>query len=459
MDAALSAADETVAALLACSANPNKTNSAGSTALMLAIQSGCSSTIGLLAPETSTGLGAALEKLAREQVPVTPDIRQLVEKAAKDQEAGRKGLEAAVKYGHVDIVKLLIEKMVEQPLPESLTRRLLEEAVMSDSSSTCAAVLAVSKSVPEQVKELARKRGRKEVVRVFDHQGGSQETDLELKKKLKMDIMNKRASIKNSIYKSDEFRYNDEMLKLSPLLLSPGPVLFSSLLESLHILKVHAGPQEGNLGDWGDCPGDCSQKEQCIHIREVFHLLAKVVEEMGHINKVFQIGKGRSPSIVGSMKEGTRTFSIDEIDVHVSLKKQLKTFCTFDPKTQRLLVKEEVICDGEVKKCDEAFLKFVTGGVFDCQKFFEVFLETVAKAVENIDLSAGYDIGSKHYEFTMTPLTTCYEPCLTCMILVDEGRPQARRCRHNSDCQAHMEGQPECQEGCQGGCHNFSHTR
>ena len=109
MTAALHAADETVVALLAC-------------------------TMRLLAPVTYTGLGEALVKLAREQVPVTPDIRELVERAAKDQEAGRKGLEAAVKYGRADIVELLIEKMVEQPLPESLTERLLEQAVMSDSS-------------------------------------------------------------------------------------------------------------------------------------------------------------------------------------------------------------------------------------------------------------------------------------------------------------------------------------
>ena len=283
MLAALSAADETVAALLACSANPKKTSSAGNTALMLAIRSGCSSTIGLLAPVTSTGMGEALEKLAREQVAVTPDIRQLVEKAAEDQEAGRRGLEAAVKYGHVDIVKLLIEKMVEQPLPESLTRRLLEEAVMSDSSSTCAAVLAVSKSVPEQVKELARKRGRKEVVRVFDQHGGSQETDLELKKELKMDIVNKTASIKKSIYKSDEFRYNNEMVKLSPLLLSPGPVPFPSLLESLLISEVHTE---------GDCLADCRQKEQCTHMREVFHFTALVVEKMAQLNKVLGGVKG-----------------------------------------------------------------------------------------------------------------------------------------------------------------------
>ena len=201
----------------------------------------------LLAPVTSTGLGEALVLLAREQVPVTPDIRELVERAAKDQEAGRRGLEEAVKFGHTDMVKLLIENMDEQPLPESLTEKLLEEAVMSDSSSTCAAVLAVSKSVPEQVKELARKRGRREVIRVLGQHGGSQEKDLELKKKLKMDIMNKTASTKNSIYKSDEFRYNDEMVKLSPLLLSPGPVSFTSLLEALHIPKVHVGPQHSML--------------------------------------------------------------------------------------------------------------------------------------------------------------------------------------------------------------------
>ena len=280
MDAALQAADETVAALLAYPADPNYKDAAGDTALIYAIQSGCPSTMSLLAPVTSTGLGAALEYLAREQVPVTPDIRQLVERAAKDQEAGRRGLEEAVKFGHVDIVELLLENMARQPLPESLTMRLLEEAVMSDSSDTCAAVLAVSKSVPEQVKELARKRGRNEVVRVFDQHGGSQETDLELKKELKMDIVNKTASIKKSIYKSDEFRYNNEMVKLSPLPLSPGPVPFPSLLESLLIPEVHTE---------GDCLADCRQKEQCTHMREVFHFTALVVEKMAQLNKVLGV--------------------------------------------------------------------------------------------------------------------------------------------------------------------------
>ena len=148
-------------------------------------------------------------------------------------------------------------------------------------------------------------------------------------------------------------------------------------------------------------------------------------------------------------------FFTNELDVHVSLRKQLKNFCTFHPETQSLNVKEEIVHDERLK----TIMKFVKGGVFDCQEFFKTFLQTVAEAVQNINLSAGFDIGSKHYNFTMTPLTTRYEPCLTCLSLVDEDRPQARRCRHTSDCQAHMEGQPECQEGCQEGCQYFSHTR
>ena len=63
MTAALNAADETITALLAYPANANFTDDAGDTALIYAIQSGCPSTIWLLATETSPGLVAALEHL------------------------------------------------------------------------------------------------------------------------------------------------------------------------------------------------------------------------------------------------------------------------------------------------------------------------------------------------------------------------------------------------------------
>ena len=59
----------------------------------------------------------------------------------------------------------------------------------------------------------------------------------------------------------------------------------------------------------------------------------------------------------------------------------------------------------------------------------------------------------------MLPLSTGYEPCLRCMITKDPGRPQARRCRHRSDCQTHKETKPECLNGCPDLCHFFSHEK
>ena len=57
MTAARAAADETVSNLLALGASPDKTDHDGTTALSLAIESECLSTINLLAPVTYARLG------------------------------------------------------------------------------------------------------------------------------------------------------------------------------------------------------------------------------------------------------------------------------------------------------------------------------------------------------------------------------------------------------------------
>ena len=64
MFAASDAADETVAFLLSKGANPDLMDKNGQTAITLAIQTMCSSTIDLLAPVTQKGLGEALGNLA-----------------------------------------------------------------------------------------------------------------------------------------------------------------------------------------------------------------------------------------------------------------------------------------------------------------------------------------------------------------------------------------------------------
>ena len=113
MAAALEAQDEMVTLLLSMGASPDKTMSGGHTALILAIQSKCLTTINLLAPVTQVNLGIAVAWLARDKVDVTTgELRQLVERAAQDKEAAIEGLKYATKFESSDILKIFAENML-----------------------------------------------------------------------------------------------------------------------------------------------------------------------------------------------------------------------------------------------------------------------------------------------------------------------------------------------------------
>ena len=104
--------------------------------------------------------------------------------------------------------------------------------------------------------------------------------------------------------------------------------------------------------------------------------------------------------------------------------------------------------------------KYVEGGAFDCTGYFEDFIGTLSKAIEQMKTSDGFVIGDKHYDFTMLPLRLDYDPCLRCMDESDNLRPQAKRCRHRKDCSAHQrQNLPECQNNCVGVCDFFSHMK
>ena len=101
MYAALTASDKTVSSLLSWGADPDRTADNGqtaliwrasaektqakTTALIMAIQSKCLTTINLLAPVTTVSLGTALYWIAREKVQLqTGELRQLVVRAGRE---------------------------------------------------------------------------------------------------------------------------------------------------------------------------------------------------------------------------------------------------------------------------------------------------------------------------------------------------------------------------------------
>merc|ERR1711911_201483 len=160
------------------------------------------------------------------------------------------------------------------------------------------------------------------------------------KKRLKEAIVNRTASIENRLPKSVEFPYDNEMTKLRPLL-SQSTVGYEDLLNALYVPPVHAEEE---------CPGDCRQKEDCNRLRQVYFLVRLLVAKMGEINPVFNLGANRHPSIIGSMKEHTRTFLNNEVDVHISLNKVLRNKFYFDRVNQELKANDNLVEGDHIKK-------------------------------------------------------------------------------------------------------------
>ena len=442
MSAALGAADETVAFLLSKGASPDLMNKDGQTALVFAIHTMCSTTIDLLAPVTQKGLAEALINLATWQTELTPAVKELLIRASLDQDTLRSGVEHAAQMGATTMLKILTNGWNKNTLHPSEANNLLKLALTSDNAETVQVILAFVSDVSSENLALALTRGRADVVNLFGLGEDERSTEA-AKKRLKAAIVNKTASIENRLPKSVEFPYDDEMTKLRPLL-SQSTVRYEDLLRALHVPPVHAEEE---------CPGDCRQKEDCDRLRQVYFLVRLLVAKMGEINPVFRLGADRHPSIIGSMKEHTRVFFNNEVDVHVSLNKVLHSKFYFDQDNQQLKANDNLVEGDHIKK-------YVSDqGIFDCKKYTFDFMECLEDALTKVDLSQGFKIGDKHHKFTMEPPTTSYEPCLRCMLTTETGRPQARRCRHRPDCEPHRDGMAECLNGCKDRCESFSHER
>ena len=442
MHAAFRAADEMVAFLLSKGASPDLMDKVAQTALVFAIQSSCPSTIDLLAPVTQKGLESALRALAIWKTELTPAVKELLKRASSDKDAFISGVETATEMGATSMLKILTNGWNRNTLHSSDEDYLLQLALKSDNAETVQVVLAFVSDVSSENLALALTRGRADVVNLFGLGEDERSTEA-AKKRLKAAIVNKTASIENRLPKSVEFPYDDEMTKLRPLL-SQSTVRYEDLLRALHVPPVHAEEE---------CPGDCRQKEDCDRLRQVYFLVRLLVAKMGEINPVFRLGANRHPSIIGSMREHTRVFFNNELDVHISLNKVLRNKFDFDQANQQLKANDNLVEGDHIKK-------YVSDqGIFDCKKYTFDFMECLEDALTKVDISQGFKIGDKHHKFTMEPPTTSYEPCLRCMLTTETGRPQARRCRHRPDCEPHRDGMAECLNGCKDRCESFSHER
>ena len=415
MTAALSASDETVSLLLSLGANPDKTADNGSTALMMAIQSKCITTINLLAPVTQVNLGGAIAWLARDKVDVTTvELRQLVERAAHDKKAAIKGLVGATKFGSSEIIKIIAQHIWDPSFFYGGEEILWREAVKSDSEATVSALLDILPEPTFMAVSLAKKRGVPGVVKLLlpdTKVDGEEEREA-----LRDAVLANTAQLLDQIPRDVEFTYNQKIDKLRPLLGKDALVPYTTLLKHLHLPKAHFDDKEPMKPMV--CPSDCSQKQSCQRIRETLGLVHLVARKLGERSKIFE---GIEMSMIGSTREGSRAFYNDEVDTHLSLSNDLKKFCFFDKEEQALKRR-----DPSKDQMPEDIAKYFDDkNVFKGKEYFYDFVASVHSIISTLDLPS---------EFSMLPLKTSYTPCTRCMTLGKSGL-QVMRCRHKSDCE------------------------
>ena len=257
---------------------------------------------------------------------------------------------------------------------------------------------------------------------------------IEAKKQvLKQEIENGTADIFQLIPKDREFDYSSwEKAKRFMMLQTEEPMTYENLVHKLVVPQAHVGRDsqlvESNAqvemswglddtGKWTDC--FCPQFGSCRNLREVYHLVEIIKTKLGEIEHptMGKIFNELEMTLIGSMKEGTKIFKNDELDIHFSLRSSFLNNTYFDQVSQTL---------------------FVNNQTFPCKDFISFYLWSLYDILKNLKLPES---------FSMLPLNTSYTPCTKCMKIV-YGHTQVNRCHHKSDCIVHSNNDCKDLEDC-----------
>ena len=111
--------------------------------------------------------------------------------------------------------------------------------------------------------------------------------------------------------RSREVEYCDRFSKITAMLpadRSTTTISYEDLLK-LHMAPVHIDDHELCLME---CLMSCSQKQMCRNIRNALIIAEFIKEQLGVKDRLFKTLQ--KPNVVGSLRENSRLFSLDEMD-------------------------------------------------------------------------------------------------------------------------------------------------
>ena len=337
--------------------------------------------------------------------------------------------------GAAKFLETLTDNYPVQVIPDYVKIKLLKNAVMSDCPETVRIVLRFTNAVTREIVNLAEDRKNSEIIQQIKESPRSQQILNKEKKDLAEKIINKRANLFNKIPRTEEFTYQKKLDKTIPLFSINNKVGFPKILKKLKIPPIHVGIKDikkNREEEWQTCPNDCGQKRSCERIREVYTLVNMIMQELEKEKHGYF--RGIKITIIGSVREGSRVFFSDEVDLHLSLHDSFKNYTYFDSFNQCLMFNQN-----GVENINDIYIDSETKA-FKCNNYFIDFINSVYDIIhqQKIQLPS---------HFSMKPLTTDYTPCQVCMEY-QYGELLAFRCQHTPECTAHKSRKEVCNCNC-----------
>ena len=229
--------------------------------------------------------------------------------------------------------------------------------------------------------------------------------------------------------RSREVEYCDRFSKITAMLpadRSTTTISYEDLLK-LHMAPVHIDDHELCLME---CLMSCSQKQMCRNIRNALRIAEFIKEQLGVKDRLFKTLQ--KPNVVGSLRENSRLFSLDEMDATLILGDELSQYLHFNSAEHTV----------EIRNIPA---NHPLADYMDADQCFDLknYVERYFALVHSILLSMESRWPEELSDIRLHNFTTRYTPCARCMD-TEWSRTQVVRCHHDPACHHHGPGLQQC---------------
>ena len=444
MLAAMYGARESISCLLDVGADPNILSQPGdTTALSGAITASRDpTTVEMLSSVTTEGLPTVLVALSMSQIKIADEVVDSIWLRFLETEKGEQRIRnlthvlmAATTFGNIATLKILVPTFQlifdqnKNPVESlhSIKHRLLKLAVESDSVEAVQIMKNIwlnDDPVDEDIVQLAHSRGMCNIIKLLDpgfQNFSSRQKKLELKSKIVEDLKNGKSSLDViPIANPKPIEYFNRLSKIIDLLppdMSSTTICFEDLLK-FHLPPVHYEEDEMCLLE---CRTACGQQEYCNIIRKSVRIAEYIQHQIGAKDQLFKFLQ--KPMVVGSMKENTKLFCLDEIDITLQLGDELSQYLFFSEEDHQVRIRDipENHPLGDYKDDNQCL---------DLRKYSETYFILVHTILTEMEKNWPDEL----QDIDLENFTTKFIPCLNCM---DDEMSwiQVFRCRQSNQCQ------------------------